>query len=58
MEKRRKQISDDESHQKALDKLERKALMEQEKRKKPGVCLKVGSVIIHERFIAFMVPIG
>lgn len=41
MEKRRKQTDANGSADRHLEKLERKAVMEQEKRKKPGECLKV-----------------
>lgn len=46
MEKRRKQPENDAVMRSNLEKLERKALLEQEKRKKPGECLKVNIVSI------------
>lgn len=41
MEKQRKKSRSDNVMDSNLEKLERKALLEQEKRKKPGECLKV-----------------
>lgn len=46
MEKRRKKPENDNVTASNMEKWERKALLEQEKRKKPGECLKVNVVSI------------